>query len=293
MGNSTARSRCLYNRGPGFLKEVRRRAGRTRPAKVTKAGGVLEKSARNRRVHWRRQSFSIEIIHDVQAPKPPSLTQSIRNKIHRPSLVLPGRDRQRLTFHRPDPLALPPPQAQCFFSLASSGVVRLSRVHALLRNGPPGSVPSRSPHGEETHAGDVDGHSGHSDRQALPPKAALGSHPLAGGRRSPVPSPRREEPSCFPCRTKPSPGKPPAPMKVTLCPPVLSPDEEERQHESLGTAPGHPGGRLGGFVRNKEGGWDFEPELETSEAEKTGVPSLAGSSCLPASRCRLPQSCTG
>jgi site-specific DNA-cytosine methylase len=48
--------------------------------------------------------------------------------------------------------------------------------------------------------------------------------------------------------------------KVTVCSPGLSPEEEERKSGTLDAASGHPASRLGGFVRNEEGKWEFDPE---------------------------------
>lgn len=50
-----------------------------------------------------------------------------------------------------------------------------NRIHTLLWNQSPRSVPSRSPHGEEMHAGDVDGHLGYSDAAAYLRDTPMGS----------------------------------------------------------------------------------------------------------------------
>jgi hypothetical protein len=56
--------------------------------------------------------------------------------------------------------------------------------------------------------------------------------------------------------------------KVTICLPVLSPEEEERKHGTLDSATGHPGRRQGDFVLNEEGIWECEPELGMGEADQ-------------------------
>jgi hypothetical protein len=56
--------------------------------------------------------------------------------------------------------------------------------------------------------------------------------------------------------------------KITVCPPALSPEEEERKHGTLDSASGHPDRRQGDFVCNEEGIWECEPELGMGEAEE-------------------------
>jgi hypothetical protein len=75
-------------------------------------------------------------------------------------------------------------------------------------------------------------------------------------------------PTVSPVERRPVLGKPPAPVKITVCSPVLSPEEAEREHETLDAASGHPGRRLGNFVRDEKGKYEYEPELGMSEAEE-------------------------
>lgn len=56
--------------------------------------------------------------------------------------------------------------------------------------------------------------------------------------------------------------------RITVCPPALSPEEEERIHGTLGTASNHPGRRQGDFVLKENGIWECEPELGMGEAEE-------------------------
>jgi len=56
--------------------------------------------------------------------------------------------------------------------------------------------------------------------------------------------------------------------KVTVCPPALSPEEEERKHKILGAAPSHHDRRLDNFVLNEKGKYEYEPELGMGEAEE-------------------------
>jgi hypothetical protein len=56
--------------------------------------------------------------------------------------------------------------------------------------------------------------------------------------------------------------------KVTVCPPARSPEEEEREHKTLGAASDHPSRRLDNFVLNEKGKYEYEPELGMSEAEE-------------------------
>jgi hypothetical protein len=62
--------------------------------------------------------------------------------------------------------------------------------------------------------------------------------------------------------------KHPASPKVTVCPPALSPEEEERKHGMLGAASSRPGRRQGNFVLKKNGIWECEPEPGMNEAEQ-------------------------
>ena len=63
--------------------------------------------------------------------------------------------------------------------------------------------------------------------------------------------------------------KPPASVKVTVCPPARSPEEEDHEYETLDAASNHPGRRQGAFAHNNEEGvWEYEPELGMGEAEE-------------------------
>jgi len=62
--------------------------------------------------------------------------------------------------------------------------------------------------------------------------------------------------------------KPQASVKVTVCPPALSPEEEDRIHGTLDAASGRPGRRQGPFVLKEDGKWECEPELGMGEAEE-------------------------
>lgn len=59
--------------------------------------------------------------------------------------------------------------------------------------------------------------------------------------------------------------------EVTVCPPALSPDEEERKRKSLDAASSHPGRRLGNFVLDEKGTYKYEPEPGMGEAEEVQV----------------------
>lgn len=54
--------------------------------------------------------------------------------------------------------------------------------------------------------------------------------------------------------------KHPAAAKVTVCPAVLSPDDEERMQARLNAAPAQPGVRQGDYVFNEQGKWEFDPD---------------------------------
>ena len=69
--------------------------------------------------------------------------------------------------------------------------------------------------------------------------------------------PGRKSPGVSPIERRPVPGKPLAPVKVMVCPPVLSPEEEER---GAWGAFDHPAIKAQGFVRNGEGRYEYEPE---------------------------------
>ena len=56
--------------------------------------------------------------------------------------------------------------------------------------------------------------------------------------------------------------------KVTVCPPALGPEEEERIHRTLDVASSHPGRRQGDFVLKENGIWECEPEQQVREAEE-------------------------
>ena len=57
--------------------------------------------------------------------------------------------------------------------------------------------------------------------------------------------------------------------KVTVCPPALSPEEEERKHGTLDAASGHTVSRQGDLVRSEEGKWEYDPEeRRMGEAEE-------------------------
>jgi hypothetical protein len=62
--------------------------------------------------------------------------------------------------------------------------------------------------------------------------------------------------------------KPPASVKPKVCPPALSPEEEERKHGTLDAASGHPGRRQGDFVLKENGIWECEPEPGVGDAEE-------------------------
>ena len=69
-----------------------------------------------------------------------------------------------------------------------------------------------------------------------------------------APSPKRGR------RAKAS--KPVSSSKVTVCPAVLSPEEEERKSGTLDAASGHPVRRQGDSVLNEEGKREYEPEKQ-------------------------------
>jgi hypothetical protein len=63
--------------------------------------------------------------------------------------------------------------------------------------------------------------------------------------------------------------------KVTVCPPALSREEEERKHGASDAASGRLGSRRGNFVLNENGKYEYEPELGTGEAGEGGCHSAA------------------
>jgi len=77
--------------------------------------------------------------------------------------------------------------------------------------------------------------------------------------------------------------KPPASVKPKVCPPALSPEDEERIHGTLDAAAGHLGRRQGDFVLKENGIWECEPELGMSEAEEIRNAQL-GEQQLPPSK---------
>jgi hypothetical protein len=70
--------------------------------------------------------------------------------------------------------------------------------------------------------------------------------------------------------------KPQASVKVTVCPPAQSSEEEECKHETLGAVSGHPGRRQGNFVLNERSKYEYEPVLEMSKAAEIRNAQLGG-----------------
>lgn len=95
-------------------------------------------------------------------------------------------------------------------------------------------------------------------------------------------APQEAGPQGMTCQDAPQPAATPTPKhrrgekarkhtaspKVTVCPPALDPEEEERKHGTLGAASNHPGRRQGDFVLKENGIWECEPELGMGEAEE-------------------------
>ena len=66
-------------------------------------------------------------------------------------------------------------------------------------------------------------------------------------------------------------GKHTASPKVKVCPPALSPDEEEQIAWRQNATPAQPGARQGDYVLTERGAWEFDPPKETINAPQTGA----------------------
>ncbi|MDR3676928.1 MAG: hypothetical protein P4N24_15670 [Acidobacteriota bacterium] len=68
--------------------------------------------------------------------------------------------------------------------------------------------------------------------------------------------------------TKKKARKAPESVKTKVCPPALSPEEEERKQETSVAASNYPGRRQGDFVLNENRKYEYDPELEMAEADE-------------------------
>jgi hypothetical protein len=68
--------------------------------------------------------------------------------------------------------------------------------------------------------------------------------------------------------TKKKARKAPASVKTKVCPPALSPEEEERKQETSVAASSRPGLRQGDFVLNENGKYEYNPEQGMAEADE-------------------------